>query len=104
MSNADQTFCETMRRLRKAQGITLEALQQRTGVPAARLREIDGGTKAPYLSEAQRIAAALGTTVDALINGYVTTYALGAFRNIANRLPLNRQDYRQDNRQDQFIE
>lgn len=89
MSHSDQTFSETMRRVRKAQNLTLDGLQKKTGIPLPRLRSIDSGEVSPYLLEADRIAAALHTTIDALVHGTITTYALGAFRNIAERLPVN---------------
>lgn len=78
-----------MRRLRKAQNLTLDGLHQQTGVPLSRLRSVEAGDNPPFLSEALRIADALNTTVDALARGAVTTYALGAFRRIADTLPTN---------------
>ncbi len=78
-----------MRRLRKAQNLTLDSLQKRTGIPLPRLRSVEAGDNPPFLSEALRIADALNTTVDALARGAVTTYALGAFRRIADTLPTN---------------
>lgn len=89
MTWSDQTFSETMRRVRKAQGITLEELARRTAIRPDRLRAIDAGDHAPYLIEADRIASALHTTIDCLVHGSVTTYALGAFRRIADTLPTN---------------
>lgn len=85
----DQTFSESMRRLRKAQNLSLYALQKRTGIPLARLREVDAGVRAPYLREALLLSDALGTTVDALARGTVAVRMSGTFRNAAERLPNN---------------
>lgn len=76
-----------MRRVRKAQGVTLTELARASGIHPDRVRAIDAGDVPPYLLEADRIAAALHTTIDCLVHGAVTTSALGAFRNIAERLP-----------------
>lgn len=78
-----------MRLLRKAKNLTLDGLQKQTGIPLTRLRSVDAGEKPPYLSEAMRIADALGTTMDALARGTVTTRMSGAFRNAARHLPTN---------------
>lgn len=85
----DQTFSESMRRMRKAQNMTLDTLAARTGIPLDRLRLIESGAKTAYVTEAVKLADALGTSTDALARGVITTYALGAFRNIADRLPKN---------------
>lgn len=85
----DQTFSESMRRMRKAQNLTLDTLVARTGIPLDRLRLIESGAKTAYVTEAVKLADALGTSTDALARGAITTYALGAFRNIADRLPQN---------------
>ena len=78
-----------MRTLRKAQNLSLDALQKKTGIPLDRLRSVDAGSVSPYLSEAKAISFALGTTIDAMVNGVTIQYALGAFRNIARSLPQN---------------
>lgn len=87
----DQTFAEAMRRLRKSQNLTLDALVKRTGIPLERLRLIESGAKTAYVTEAVKLADALGTSTDALARGAITTYALGAFRRIADTLPTNNQ-------------
>ena len=79
-----------MRRVRKAQNLTLDGLSSRTGIPVDRLRRIDSGDIPPYLSEALRISDALHTTMDALARGLVTVQSLGAFRRVAENLPQNR--------------
>lgn len=85
----DQTFSESMRRLRKAQNLSLDALQKRTGIPLARLREVDAGARAPYLREALLLSDALGTTVDALARGTVAVRMTGVYRGAAQSLPAN---------------
>ena len=89
MNSTDQTFSETMRRIRKAQGMTLADIAKRSGLPLQRLRDVDSGKFAPYLREALCIADALGTTVDALARGHITQHMLGIFRDIARTLPKN---------------
>ena len=89
MNYIDQSFAESMRFLRKGQGYTLEDLQKRTGVPLWRLRAVDAGEIPPYLMEAQRISSALGTTIDAMIRGAVSSRHTGAFRNVYRSLPKN---------------
>lgn len=78
-----------MRRLRKAKNLTLEGLQKRTGIPLPRLRLVDAGDYAPYLSEALRIAEALDTTVDALARGTAGVRMSGVYRGAIRRLPTN---------------
>lgn len=78
-----------MRYLRKSQGLSLDALHRRTGVPLARLRSVEAGDNPPFLSEAKAVAAALGTTIDALVSGVFTVRHLGAFFNMAASLPTN---------------
>ena len=84
MNSTDQTFSETMHRVRKAEGMTLADIAKRSG-----LRDVDSGKFAPYLHEALCIADALNTTVDALARGHITQHMLGIFRDIARTLPKN---------------
>ena len=89
MNSTDQTFSETMHRVRKAAGMTLADIAKRSGLPLQRLRDVDSGKFAPYLHEALCIADALGTTVDALARGHITQRMTGLFRNAVQTLPTN---------------
>lgn len=83
----DQTFGESMRIVRKAQNLTIEALAKRAGLSADRVRKIDSGECAAYLNEARDISDALGVTVDALLRGAVSKRGTGMYRNARHQLP-----------------
>ena len=53
---------------RNHQGITLRELSERTGVAAGYISEIERGRKPGSPSALSRIATALGTTIDVLVN------------------------------------
>lgn len=53
---------------RKHQGVTLHALSARTGLAVGYLSDIERGRKAGSTSALLRIASALGTTIDVLVN------------------------------------
>ncbi|MCY3913608.1 MAG: helix-turn-helix transcriptional regulator [Chloroflexi bacterium] len=53
---------------RKHRGLTLRALAEETGIAASYLSEIERGRKPGSAAALARIAAALGTTVDALLS------------------------------------
>ena len=53
---------------RKHRGLTLRALAKETGIAASYLSEIERGRKPGSAASLARIAAALDTTVDALLN------------------------------------
>lgn len=53
---------------RRHQGITLRELSERTGIASGYLSEIERGLKPGSASALARIAGALGTTIDALVN------------------------------------
>ena len=53
---------------RNHQGITLRELSERTGVAAGYISEIERGLKTGSPSALSRIATALGTTIDVLVN------------------------------------
>ncbi len=53
---------------RRHQGVTLQDLSARTGLAIGYLSEIERGRKAGSASALSRIASALGTTIDILVN------------------------------------
>ena len=53
---------------RAHQGITLRELSERTGIASGYLSEIERGLKPGSASALARIADALGTTIDVLVN------------------------------------
>ena len=53
---------------RKHQGITLRELSERTGIAAGYLSEVERGLKPGSASALARIARALGTNIDVLVN------------------------------------
>ena len=53
---------------RKHQGITLRELSERTGIASGYISEIERGLKPGSASALARIADALGTTIDVLVN------------------------------------
>ena len=53
---------------RSHQGITLRELSERTGIAAGYISEIERGLKPGSASALARIASALGTTIDVLVN------------------------------------
>ena len=53
---------------RKYRGLTLRQLSERTGVAARYISEIERGLKPGSTSALARIASALGTTIDVLVN------------------------------------
>ena len=83
-----------MRTLRKAQNLTLEALQRKTRVPMTRLLGVDSGAISPFLSEADAIARALGTTIDALVHGTAAVRGPCVFRNISSQMPAHYHEQR----------
>ena len=87
MSHADQTFCESMRIVRKSQGMSVERLAKEARLPADRVRKIDAGEVQPYLHEALKISDALKVTVDALLRGAVSKRGLGVYRHAIETLP-----------------
>ncbi len=63
------TFAERLRRLRRERGITQAALAELSGIPLGTLRDYEQGRRDPLLSNAARIATALGVFVDELARG-----------------------------------
>ena len=57
-----------IRAFRDHLGFTLRELSQKTGISASHLSEIERGLKPASASALSRVADALGTTIDVLIN------------------------------------
>ena len=89
MKIIDQTFADSLRRIRKVVGISLADLSRASRIREERLRVFEAGERLPYANEIVSIADALGVTTDALLRGTMTSKALGVFRNVAARLPHN---------------
>ena len=53
---------------RNDQGVTLQELSERTGLAVSYISEIERGRKAGSAAALSRIADALGTTIDVLVN------------------------------------
>lgn len=87
MTHVDQTFCESMRIVRKSQNMSIERLAKVAGMPTDRVRKIDAGEVQPFLNEALKIADALKVTVDALLRGAVSKRGLGVYRHAIENLP-----------------
>lgn len=58
------TFGEKLRELRDAAGLTQLALAAAAGVPIGTVRDYEQGSRDPLLSNAQRLAKALGASLD----------------------------------------
>ncbi len=58
------TFGEKLRELRDAAGMTQTALSEAAGVPIGTVRDYEQGVRDPLLSNAQRLAKALGVSLD----------------------------------------
>lgn len=66
------TLGRNIRSYRKQRGLTLEQLAQRIDRAPSQLSSIENGKREPKLSMIRRIAAALDTTVDALLDSVAT--------------------------------
>lgn len=60
-------YGDRLRELRKAAGLTLEALADRVGIHFTTVAKIESGDRAPSLRMAETLAEALGTTVGAML-------------------------------------
>jgi transcriptional regulator with XRE-family HTH domain len=63
------TLSSRLRHFRKAQGLSLKALSQRSGVSQAMLSEIERGAKNPTVKLAYQVAQALGISISSLLEG-----------------------------------
>jgi transcriptional regulator with XRE-family HTH domain len=67
------TLSSRLRLFRKAQGLSLKALSQRSGVSQAMLSEIERGAKNPTVKLAYQVAQALGISISSLLEGPLPT-------------------------------
>jgi transcriptional regulator with XRE-family HTH domain len=58
------TFADKLRELRQAGGMTQAALSEASGIPLPTIRDYEQGKREPLLSNAQRLARALGASLD----------------------------------------
>lgn len=73
MTNAEQALGKQLQRARQAAGLTQQDLCQRAGLSYSTLAKIErGAIKAPSVFTIQSIAAALGTTLSALVGEAAT--------------------------------
>ena len=60
---------EVIRTLRKRRGLTQEQLAEQLGISVMTVRRWEWGQRTPRAEELQKLAEALGTTTDYLLNG-----------------------------------
>jgi transcriptional regulator with XRE-family HTH domain len=58
------TFADKLKELRQAKGLTQTALADASGIPVGTIRDYEQGKRDPLLSNAQRLARALGASLD----------------------------------------
>jgi transcriptional regulator with XRE-family HTH domain len=58
------TFGDKLKELRTGRGLTQERLADAAGVPIGTIRDYEQGKRDPLLSNAQRLAGALGVSLD----------------------------------------
>lgn len=68
-SQPPPTFGDVMRRLRQDAGLSQAGLAAAAGVHTRQINRYEGGEQQPALDVAQRLAAALGVTLDELAGG-----------------------------------
>jgi transcriptional regulator with XRE-family HTH domain len=59
------TFAEKLRQLREAKGLSQSGLSAASGIPLGTIRDYEQGRRDPLLSNAQKLAKALGASLDA---------------------------------------
>ena len=62
-------FGTNLRAERLRRKLTQQALAERVGVSTAAIAQYELGVKSPSIITAERIASALGVTIDALLHG-----------------------------------
>jgi transcriptional regulator with XRE-family HTH domain len=67
MRNSIPTFPARLRELRERQGLSREELAHKAGTSEHSVTKLEIGSRAPSLELASRLAAALGCTVDSLL-------------------------------------
>jgi transcriptional regulator with XRE-family HTH domain len=65
---AGKTFGERMREVRQKQGLTQVELSERSGLPQARISELERGARMPNLGTILRLAVALECKVTDLMS------------------------------------
>ena len=60
------TFADKLKELRQTAGMTQVRLSEASGVPLPTIRDYEQGKREPLLSNAYRLARALGVSLDAL--------------------------------------
>jgi transcriptional regulator with XRE-family HTH domain len=58
------TFADKLKALRQEKKMTQENLAERSGIPIGTIRDYEQGKRDPLLSNAQRLAKALGVSLD----------------------------------------
>ena len=58
------TFAEKLKELRQGKGLSQAGLAAASGVPVGTIRDYEQGKREPLLSNAQRLARALGASLD----------------------------------------
>ncbi len=64
---SNMEFPERLTALRKARGLTQQALADAIGMAVLQIRRYEGGTSQPTLDVIRRLAIALGVSADALV-------------------------------------
>lgn len=64
--SAPASFPNRVRQVRKAKGLTIKDLHERSGVAIGHISDVENGKKSPRIDTALRLASGLGTTVDDL--------------------------------------
>jgi len=59
------SFSERLKELRSTRGLTQVALADTSGVPLGTIRDLEQAKREPLLATAQKLAAALGVSMDA---------------------------------------
>lgn len=67
MAVLNMEFPERLTALRKARGLTQQALADAIGMAVLQIRRYEGGTSQPTLDVIRRLAIALGVSADALV-------------------------------------
>ncbi|HEY0820670.1 MAG TPA: helix-turn-helix domain-containing protein [Rhizobacter sp.] len=68
-SDLDQRIARRVRELRAAQGLTLEQLSARSGVSRSMISVVERGESSPTAALLDKLAAGLGSTLNALFEG-----------------------------------
>lgn len=64
--NINPAFGSRVKELRESAGLTQDGLADKSGVPRGTIREVEQGRREPLFGVMQKIAAALGCSLDGL--------------------------------------